>query len=227
MARDRVIIVHLRRPTAKESEKRSDPFWEFGSFGITGCHGKNLMNPKNADKLRGVRFAFAQGGKQGTRLVYLTPPVKIVNHGGRIEALWRHQMPFRYGSAPILVSNTGKSHFPHFAGSIETVGRTTVEGRFATKFRGKTGCIADGLAHELIRIYAKKRKEARRSEIARFYEDALPWCPPLVDCNREQTYTQYLNEASEAKPSPGCGSRKSPGPHSPTKGRRPCSSWTS
>jgi hypothetical protein len=221
--KDRVIIVHLRRPTAEPSEKRSDPFWELGSFGTTGCHSKNLMNPKNEGRLKGARLAFAQGGKQGTRLVYLTPPVKIVNHGGRIEALWAPQKPFRYGSAPILVSNTSKSHFPHFAATIETVGRTTPEGQFASNFKSRTSCIAEGLASELIHIYARKRKEAQRSDIARFYEDALPWPPPLVDRNREQTYTQCLNEARGSKPRSECGSRKHPGPRFPTKGRgRPC-----
>ncbi|MGB9457172.1 MAG: hypothetical protein WCB12_14085 [Bryobacteraceae bacterium] len=226
MARDRVIIVHLRRPTAEPSEKRSDPFWEFGSFGITGCHSKNLMNPKNADKLRGVRLAFAQGGTQGTRLVHLTPPVKIVEHRDRIEAVWTPpQMPFRYGNAPVLVSNTGRSQFPQFADSIKAGGRTTVEGQFAANFRSRTDCITDGLAHELIRVWARKRKEAQRSETAGFYEEALPWPPALVDRNREQTYTQHLNEAGGSKPRSGCGSRKRPGSRSPAKGRRrPCAS---
>lgn len=102
MPKDRVVIVHLRRPTAEPSEKRSDPFWEFGSFGITRCHGENLMHRRNADKLNGVRLAFAQGGKEGTRLVHLTPPVRIVEHGDhRIEALWTPaQMPFGMAVRP-------------------------------------------------------------------------------------------------------------------------------
>ena len=121
------------------------------------------MNLNNADKLKGVRFAFAQGGKLGTRLVYLTPPVKVVNHGIRIEALWTPaQMPFRYSDAPILVSNTGRSQFPLLAASIETGNRTTAEGRFASNFRGRTGCIENGLAQELIRTYDGKRKGAGR-----------------------------------------------------------------
>jgi hypothetical protein len=52
-------------------------------------------------------------------------------------------------------------------------GRTTAEGQFASKFRGRTSFIPGGLAHELIRIYARKRKEAQRSEIAHFYEEAF------------------------------------------------------
>src|ERR1022692_741575 len=82
-----VIIVHLRRPGSR-NDKRSDPFWEFGSFGITGCHERNLLSLRNAEKLDGVRLAFAQGGPKGTRLVHLTPPVKIIPHQHYIEAQW-------------------------------------------------------------------------------------------------------------------------------------------
>ena len=47
-----VVIVCLRQPIKDNpDEKRSDPFWEFGSFGCTGCHSTNLMNPRNANKL--------------------------------------------------------------------------------------------------------------------------------------------------------------------------------
>ena len=42
----KVILVHLRRPRSR-SDKRDDPFWEFGSFGITGCHARNLLHPED------------------------------------------------------------------------------------------------------------------------------------------------------------------------------------
>ena len=38
----RVILVLLRQPSSAVTERRDDPFWEFGSFGCTGCHGRNL-----------------------------------------------------------------------------------------------------------------------------------------------------------------------------------------
>ena len=214
MSKDQVIIVHLRRPTSKPDEKRSDPFWEFGSFGITGCHSNNLMNPKNADKLNGVRLAFAQGGNRGTRLVYLTPPVKITKHRGRIEAFWAHpkdhKMPFRYDDAPILASNKAESEFPKLAKSVMSVRRRKQEGQFASKYRSSATCIPDGLADEMIRIYTKKRMKAQGSEIARFYWEALPWCPPLPDRNRKQTYDQRRNEACGTKRSRGCVGGKRP-----------------
>jgi hypothetical protein len=40
----RVIIVMLRQPRLDDpNEMRTDPLWEFGSFGCTGCHRKSLM----------------------------------------------------------------------------------------------------------------------------------------------------------------------------------------
>jgi hypothetical protein len=201
MSENRVIIVHLRRPrTANPKESRSDPFWEFGSFGITTCHGRNLMNPKNACKLEGVHLAFAHGGKQGTRLVHLTPPVKIDLHPGCVEAKWSPaEMPFRYCSAPILAINSAKSQFPKLAASLRAVRGKTCEGRFASKYRSTATCLDDELAIELIKIYAEKRRQAPDSEIACSYVDALPCLPPLPDVERDQTYAKYLDEARGSK----------------------------
>jgi len=166
-----VIIVHLRRPRiADPKESRSDPFWEFGSFGITGCHSKNLMNPKNSRRLEGVRLAFAQGGNQGTRLIHLTTPVRTDKHRSCIEAKWSStKMPFRYHSAPILASNTAMSDFPKLAASLAPVKRSTLEGKFASKYRTAATPLEDEIAKELIEIYDQKRRQARPSQIARSY----------------------------------------------------------
>ena len=61
-----VIIVMLRRP--RKNDPRKDPFFEYGSFGLTGCHRTNLLANKAA---AGCRLAFAQGGPSGFRLVML------------------------------------------------------------------------------------------------------------------------------------------------------------
>ena len=38
----KVIIVVLRQSKkSDEKEQRVDPFWEFGSFGLTGCQNRN------------------------------------------------------------------------------------------------------------------------------------------------------------------------------------------
>ena len=105
MSCEHVHIVLLRRPkSAKEDprESRSDPFWEFGSFGCTGCHGGNILHPRNADEIAGGRLAFAQGGDNGFRLVYLTPAV-TVHPGGRprrTDAF--HPQRRQYSSTEIL-----------------------------------------------------------------------------------------------------------------------------
>ncbi len=75
---------HMERPT----EMRSDPFWEFGSFGLTGCHKTNLMHPKKVHELKGARIAFVQGGDAGFKLVYLTPPVTPIPYSDRSEIRW-------------------------------------------------------------------------------------------------------------------------------------------
>ena len=82
-----VFIVMLRRPL--KNDRRSDPFWEFGSFGCTGCHGKNLLHPKNCQIRNGDRLAFVQGGKSGLRLLLVTPPVQCIKYPiARIEVRW-------------------------------------------------------------------------------------------------------------------------------------------
>ncbi len=100
MAKERIYIVHLRRPSKHDpNERRDDPFWEFGSFGCTRCHSRNLMHVKNAEALEGSRLAFAQGGSLGFRLVLLTPPVKITKHADKLEAKWPKKWPFQYKKA--------------------------------------------------------------------------------------------------------------------------------
>jgi hypothetical protein len=110
-----VIVVFLRKPNIhNERERRDDPFWEFGSFGCTGCHRANLMNPNTAADLQGVRLAFVQGGTAGVKLVHVTPQVEIRHHNGVCEATWHPaEMPLTYESAPIVVNNNGYSDTPY------------------------------------------------------------------------------------------------------------------
>ena len=109
-----VYIVHLRRPKMSDpNERRTDPLFEFGSFGCTGCHSDNLMHPKRLEQLRGARLAFAQGGPLGFRLVYLTPPLNPRAFEDRVEARWSPaEMPFRYANAPVLVRNSPPERLP-------------------------------------------------------------------------------------------------------------------
>ena len=92
----------LRQPRLGDpNEMRTDPLWEFGSFGCTRCHRKNLMNIRKLNELNGARFAFAQNGSLGIKLVHVTPPVRMLHHGNFGEAKWdAAEMPLRYDAAP-------------------------------------------------------------------------------------------------------------------------------
>lgn len=194
MSDTHVIVVHLRRPRSVADEMRSDPFWEFGSFGITGCHSKNLMHPRNAEFLQGARFAFAQGGRTGMRLVYLTPHIRIISHRARIEAIWTPaEMPFCYSEAPKLANNQGEGDFQHLEATLKHGKRKTVEGQFSSQFRSRATPLENALAEELIRTYSTMRAAAEPGAIATCYADALPWSPPLIDRERERTYASLLS----------------------------------
>jgi len=100
-----LFLVLLRRPRKGDrKEKRNDPFWEFGRFGITGCHKSNLMNVKRHCIRGGDRLAFAQGGATGFQLVYVAPPVWKVIHRNVMEVNWRPR-----GVAVSILPRTGAS----------------------------------------------------------------------------------------------------------------------
>jgi hypothetical protein len=185
-----VVIVLLRQPRKDPGERRSDPFWEFGSFGTTGCHQRNLLHPKNRDFLFGKRLAFVQGGAQGFRLVYLTPPVTCDAYSDRCEVLWSNsEMPFRYADAPTIVAPSGDSDVPSLVRLISKVNRNGWMGRFASKFRSRKDPLPVDVAAELVLAYNRARRSAsRRAVLARTYEEALPCVPPLVDRSRRKTY---------------------------------------
>jgi hypothetical protein len=201
MAEDRVIVVLLRRPRKSNPEEmRSDPFWEFGSFGCTRCHARNLMNPSKGHELEGVRLAFVQGGHLGLRLVLITPPVRIVHHTGCCEARWKPaQMPFRYDSAPLVVSNEGETDFSGLIEMFADTNRTTLVGRFSSRFRSRREPLPAHVARKLLRRYEQVVRRARKGSFAASYEEALPYPPNRIDGNRASTYRQLLARLSSRK----------------------------
>jgi len=202
MAIPPVYIVHLRRPKSKNAdpfEMRSDPFWEFGSFGCTSCHAKNLLHPKNIHKRVGARLAFAQGGPDGCRLVFLTPPITVHPHNAKgeqkewWEAKWRpEKMPFRYQSAPKLAWNKGRSDFILLERDFYSNPRRRKEANFSSHFRSRTRPLENNIAEELIRVYEKWRRSARPEMIAASYNEAMASDPPMVDTKRRATYERFL-----------------------------------
>lgn len=190
---------HMERPT----EMRSDPFWEFGSFGLTGCHKTNLMHPKKVHELKGARIAFVQGGDAGFKLVYLTPPVTPIPYSDRSEIRWEvsgetgTNMPFRYEQAPFIISTAGESDVPEIVQIFENVRRNGWMGRFASKFRTRREPLPDACAAQLIRVWNARIRKAKAGDFARIYTDALPYNPPKTDFERQGTYDRMLAAALE------------------------------
>lgn len=217
-----VIIVMLRQPRKNDSnERRSDPFYEFGSFGCTGCHKKNLLHPRNGERIAGHRLAFAQGGADGFRLVYLTPPISVQTWPDRCEVHWQPvEMPFCYQCAPILASNEVESDFPALAKIFANTLRSTPVAGFASCFRSRTSPLNATVSDEIIRVYTQRRTGAKSNDIATSYEQALPYDPPIVDRQRKWTYEakiQELKGGGKLAAKSSCGSSTVP-KHSDRKG---------
>lgn len=197
MSAARVIVVHLRQPKRNDpGESRADPFYEFGSFGCTKCHSRNLMHPRRAHELDGARFAFAQGGRLGFRLVHLTPPARVVEHRDRCELVWTPaHSPFRYDAAPVLVNAEGESDFPALLAMLRGVFRETWPGCFSSKFRSRRTPLPASVADEVARVFDRKRGKATPETLARSYVDALPYPPNKPDTDRKASLAALREKA--------------------------------
>lgn len=188
----RVILVLLRQPTRAATERRDDPFWEFGSFGCTGCHGRNLMNPKRAHELAGSRLAFVQGGPLGFRLVHVTEEIWMEPVGAGFEARWPSgRMPLAYRSAPLVIDNDGKSNIKLLALETRGINRSTPVARFASAFRSRRNPVAGEVGAAIIACY---RRYYTQERVAESYVDAMPRPPAMIEDNRKRRYEQLLKE---------------------------------
>ncbi len=204
MANPDIYFVHLRRPK-NSGDQRADPFYEFGSFGCTGCHSRNLLHPKNARKLKGARLAFVQGGRLGSHLVLLTPPIVVVKSWlkcdkgkwGRIcEVKWNPaDMPLKYENAPVLVSNDDTSNFPSVMKSVRRTHYRSLVSGLSSLLRSRTGKLDDAMADEVVRVYEKwRRKAVARSGIASKYYETMCPVPQNPDAKRKATYRSKIRE---------------------------------
>ena len=211
-----VIVVHLRQPKRNDqSEMRSDPFYEFGSFGCTKCHSSNLMHPARADELDGARLAFAQGGPLGFRLVHLSPPARVLNHRDRCELQWSPaEPPFRYDAAPLLVDSAGESDFPSLRASLRRIRRNTWPARFSSAFRSRRDPLSESIAQEMVRVFDRLRARATPAALASTYIDSLPYPPLRPDNDRAATLERLraLANASVSNKKSRCSSSRKPEP---------------
>jgi hypothetical protein len=213
---DRVFIVMLRTP--ERNDPRSDPFWEFGSFGCTGCHGKNMLHPKNCQVRDGDRLAFVQGGHLGPRLLLVTPPIKRIDHragssSALVELCWdSSRKPFRYDRAPSVFESPSpgsRGLFPRLADSIADTNRATVGAKLASRFRSRSRPLEPDLAQELENGFDAAVKNAEESDFITCYEDALPWCDcPNSPDERRLNYERHLRGLKTVPSVPRCQPRR-------------------
>jgi hypothetical protein len=186
---ERVIMVHLRQPGIDDA--RTDPLYEFGSFGLTGCHRMNLLADSAA---AGCRLAFAQGGPLGFRLVMLTPPIDVRELGNCHEAFWSPaNMPLRYDAAPLLIDNEGRSDVAGLAKEFERARRSSWMARFSSAFRSRKRPLRAEVGANLIAAWTRATQDPNRR--ARVYHEALPRQPDVIDNARHVTYRRLKSAA--------------------------------
>lgn len=183
-----IILVHLRKPNRSlATESRTDPLFECGCFGLTGCHNANLLS---GTKASGARLGFVQPGRNLVRLVFLTPPVRIVNHGACTAAHWSPaDMPLRFQDSVILVDNEGRSDVPHLKKLFADAQRPTWVSKFSSTFRTRVRPLPAAIAAAVVDAW--ERRIAATDRATRYWE-SLPYRPPRPDTKRQDTYRRLL-----------------------------------
>lgn len=200
---NKVIVVVLRQPYDSD-DRRSDPFYEFGSFGITGCHHHLVM----AETTDGARLAFAQGGRGGFRLLFLSPPVRFVRQANRSSELrWNSkELPLRFDDAPFLVHNGDLKPATAITRLVADANRGSWAARFSSKFRSRNRPVPEDVAEEIVAMWDAVSGMPR----ARFYDEALPARPASPDRDRLRTYLAKGGNVEAAKTTSRCTPRRSP-----------------
>ena len=189
MGSTRIIVVMLRQPKSDPTESRTDPLYEFGCFGLTGCHSANLLRD---DVAEGARLAFAQGGPGEVRLAYVTPPVRVSTHGTVRSCDWTpREMPLKYENAPLLVDNTGRSEVDGLQALIKHAACPTWVSRFSSCFRSRKQALPPDVAEGFLGAWEAHAQEPR----AKWYWEALPRPPPMKDPDRQATYESLRQRA--------------------------------
>jgi hypothetical protein len=124
------------------------------------------------------------------RLVFLTPPIDVVNHGKRTAAHWSPpEMPLRYKDCVMLIDNDGNTEVPSLKAFLDGVQRPTWISRLSSKFRSRTEPLPQQMADEVVSAWEAKIASVER---ATKYWEALPYMPPKPDTDRKATYERNL-----------------------------------
>jgi len=214
-----VILVHLRQPKRSEAtESRTDPVYEYGMFGATGCHNANLLRDTSRT---GVRLGFIQPGRNVMRLVFLTPPITVINHGKRRVAHWKPaHMPLHFKHGILLIDQDGNSDIPGIKVILEGGQRSTWVSRFSSAFRSRTTPLSSAIAAAVVAAWNHRVATGGPAILAKRYWDALPFTPRKPDTNRAATHRRLLAEARGEVPPPAAP--QSSASTAPTKRRGSC-----
>lgn len=181
-------LVFLRRPRSSD-DSRHDPFWEFGSFGRTGCHSRNLFHSKRTPLQRGDRLAFLQGGSGEVRMVGLTPAITVRHVGNRLEARWSASYrPFRYDDAPLFINNRGRSAFPSVPLALRGTARSTYCGAAASRFRSRTKPLPAALADQVLSVFVAHVGARAANYLEAVARADSTW---LIECKRRGLGKRY------------------------------------
>jgi hypothetical protein len=173
-------VVFLRKPNTL-ADMRSDPFWEFGSFGRTGCHRVNLLHPRHTPLVNGDRLAFLQGGQGEIRVVAVSPPITVGGSNDLIEVEWSSRYrPLPFLSAPLLINNLGDTAFPEVRSILRGTRRSTYCGAAASRFRSKSSALNKVLEKQILSWFKRSGlpkistyPEAIQSKDRRWYKHVL------------------------------------------------------
>ncbi len=202
-------FIFLRVPRSP-TDRRDDPFWEFGSFGKTGCHSANVLHPRLTLLRDGDRLAFLQGGNGEIRIVGVTPPIKVAGSMERIE--WdKSYRPLPYPNAPMLIDNSGATAFPHVYGEagLNITNRSTFCGAAASRLRSRKRAVGSELSKEILRWFdalegpkIEAYPEAIQAEDGAWYKNALreDWANPATRLQRYRGLGQSHSEPGPSAP---------------------------
>lgn len=147
-------FVFLRRPHDL-NDRRNDPFWEFGSFGRTGCHKANLLHPRSTPLRTGDRLVFLQGGNGEIRVIGISPPLRLGGTDSFVEVTWDpNYRPVSYESAPLLINNKGETDFEKAKDYLKDANRETWCGKAGSKLRSRTTPIESELDGQILKRFS-------------------------------------------------------------------------
>jgi len=211
----RLFVVYLRKPCRK-TDSRDDPYWEFGSFGITGCHSNLTKNAELGVGEVGTddRLAFIQGGRYGCKLILVTPAVSRKRYGKTgVELCWsKVSIPFCYDSkhAPMLAGpEMPEVNLPELGKLVNKTNCTTAMGKLASCLRSSCKPLDKIVADELIKIFEEaKKKGSESSDFIKEYYDALPSKINLLTKEQRKHKYKSAKEKHVKSSRSGCSRKK-------------------